>query len=253
MEADAKKRFQVIVAILVAAICLRTAWIFYQRHQGNKPEQKQESYSSNMDDYVMPPKVHPYDVNSAKKELVGKTIWIRAGNQVPYYSFNPSTHEADLKKQAGLMPPLQPLQVKDVVLQRMPKSLGEGQVAVVQKQILLVYQSAGKQGTFAAPAGTVVGDDFNFDGNDAFFFADPHELYKHWPPDVWSAIDQHQAKPGMNETQVSFALGTAGSLGSGDYGNRSIEYSNNGNPVKVTFQNNKAVSVEPEPATPSSR
>jgi hypothetical protein len=105
---------------------------------------------------------------------------------------------------------------------------------------------AGEQGTFAAPVGSAVGDNYNFTANEIFFFVDPHELYKHWPPDVWSAIDQHQAKPGMNEIQVSLALGTAGSVGVGDYGNRTNEYSNNGNPVKVTFEKNRAVSVDPE-------
>jgi hypothetical protein len=248
MEAETRKRFQIIAGIIVVLICLRTAYIFYERYQGAKPQQKQETYSSNQDDYVMPPKVHPYDLNSARKELTGKTVWVRAGNQVPFYAFNAHTHEADLKHQKGLLPPLQKLQVKDVVLQRVPASLSAGQVAVVQKQILAVLEQPETKDTVAAPIGTAIGDDFNFNANDVFFFADPHELYKHWPADVWSAIDQHEAKSGMNEVQVGFALGTAGSIGSGDYGNRSIEYSNNGNPVKVTFENNKATSVQPERA-----
>ncbi|HEX5435240.1 MAG TPA: hypothetical protein VFY05_13465 [Candidatus Angelobacter sp.] len=50
----------------------------------------------------------------------------------------------------------------------------------------------------------------------------------------------------MNELQAGFALGTSANVSSGDYGNRSIEYTNNGNPVKVTFENNRATSVEPE-------
>ena len=81
--------------------------------------------------------------------------------------------------------------------------------------------------------------------NDLFFFADPHELYKHWPPETWQAIDNHQAKPGMNEIQVSMALGTS-ATGSGEYGNRTLEFTNNGHPVTVTFENNRAVSVTAE-------
>jgi len=84
------------------------------------------------------------------------------------------------------------------------------------------------------------------DGSASFFFADPHELYKHWPPDIWQAIDNHQAKQGMNEIQVSMALGTV-ATGSGDYGNRTLQFDNNGHPVTVTFANNKATSITEQP------
>ena len=50
----------------------------------------------------------------------------------------------------------------------------------------------------------------------------------------------------MSELQVSFALGTSANAGVGDYGNRSMEYTNNGKPVKITFVKNKAVSVVAE-------
>lgn len=245
MDEDWRKRIRIILIIGIVLVAVRTAYIFYQRRQP-LPQQKQETYSTNLDDYVTPPKVFPYDLKSAKKELDGKTVWVRAGNAVPFYHYNPASHEASLGHQAGFLPPLEKLQIKDVILQKMPSSLKEGQVAVVQKQVLAVVDRPGEKGSVAAPIGTDVSDDFNFTANDVFFFADPHQLYKHWPPDIWNAIDQHQAKVGMNELQAGFALGTSANVSSGDYGNRSIEYTNNGNPVKVTFENNRATSVEPE-------
>lgn len=229
---------------MVVLAALRTAYVFYERRQP-LPAEKKETYSTNLDDYVTLPKVYPFDLNSAKKELVGKTVWVRAGNVIPYYRYDKTAHAADLGHRAGLLPPLEKLQIVDVILQKTPTSLAAGQVAVVQKQFLAVLAKAGEQGSSAAPIGTAIGDDFRFTANDVFFFADPHELYKHWPPEVWKAIDQRQAKPGMSELQAGFALGTAGSVSTGDYGNRSIEYSNNGNSVKVTFEKNRAVSVEP--------
>jgi len=244
MEADFRKRLQIILIVAILLIAARTAYIFYQRRQP-LPQKKAETYSTNLDDYVTYPKVYPFDLKSANKEMDGKTVWVRTGNAVPYYRYSAGSHTAELGHQAGLLPPLEKLQIKDVILQKTPRSLSEGQVAVVQKQFLAVLDMPGEKGTFAVPVGTSVGDDNNFSANDVFFFADPHELYKHWPADVWAAIDQHQAKPGMNELQASFALGTAGTVSSGDYGNRSMEYSNNGNPVKVTFEKNRAVSVEP--------
>jgi hypothetical protein len=247
MEPESKKRFQYITLVLIVLLGIRLGFILYQRHQAAKPaEKKAPAYSSNMDDYVMPPKIHPYDLKSAAKELVGKTIWVRAGNSVHYYPFSNATHTADLKHEKALLPPLAKLQVKDVVLQRAPSgTLAEGQVAVVQKQILAAFQMAGDSATYAVTIGTNTGDDFEFNVNDLFFFADPHELYKHWPPETWQAIDNHQAKEGMNEIQVSMALGTV-ATGSGEYGNRTLDFDNNGHPVKVTFEKNRAVSVTPE-------
>lgn len=243
METDWRKRLQILLIVVAILAGLRTAYIFYQRQQP-LPTEKKEAYSSNLDDYVTFPKVYPFDLKSAKKELDGKTVWVRAGNVVPYYRYNKASQTADLSHRGGLLPPLERLHVDDVILQKIPTSLSAGQIAVVQRQFLAVFDTPGQQGSFAAPIGTAVGDDFKFTANDVFFFADPHELYKHWPSDVWQAINQHQAKPGMSELQVGFALGTGGSISTGDYGNRSIEYSNNGTPVKVTFDKNRAVSVE---------
>jgi hypothetical protein len=243
MESDWRKRLQIILLIAIVLTVARTAYIFYERRQP-LPTEKKETYSSNLDDYVTLPKVYPFDVKSAKKELDGKTVWVRAGNVVPYYHYNTASHTADLKRRAGLLPPLEKLQIKDVMQQKMPAELMEGQFSVVQHQILAVADD--EQGTVAVPIGTAIGDDFKFTANDIFFFADPHELYKHWPADVWAAIDQHQAKAGMNELQAGFALGTSANVSNGDYGNRTIEYTNNGSPVKVTFEKNRAVSVEAE-------
>ena len=100
------------------------------------------------------------------------------------------------------------LQVKDVVLAREPATLKPDEVAVVQKKIMAVFEKADEPGTFAAAIGSNTGDDYTFTVNDIFFFEDPHELYKHWPADTWSAIDQHQAKQGMSELQAALCAGS---------------------------------------------
>jgi hypothetical protein len=251
MEAEGKKRFQVITGVLLVLLFIRLGFILYQRHEANKPANKTVSYSSNMDDYVIPPKIHPYDLKTATKEMVGKTLWVQAGNSVHYYPFSAATHTADLKHEKGLLSPLAKLQIKEIVAQKGSAGpLAEGQVAVVQKQALAVFQMGEEPGTYAVPIGSGTGDEFEFTVNDLFFFADPHELYKHWPPETWQAIDSHQAKQGMNEIQVAMALGTA-ATGSGDYGNRTLEFENNGHPVSVTFVKNKATAVKEEQAPPA--
>lgn len=243
MEADWRKKLQITVIILVALAALRTGYLFYERSHPTQPAKSQPAYSSNLDDYVTPPRIQPYDLNSARKELVGKTVWVKAGNQIPYYPYSGVRHLADLKRQAGLLAPLEKLQVEEVISQRAPASLVSGQVAVVQKKIMAVFKRSDQAGAYAAEIGMNLGDDFTFTVNDLFFLADPHELYKHWPPEVWQSIDQHQVREGMSELQASFALGTSANAEPGDYGNRTMEYTNNGSPVKVTFEKNRVVKV----------
>jgi hypothetical protein len=81
------------------------------------------------------------------------------------------------------------------------------------------------------------------------FIQDPHELYNHWPSDVWSAIDQHQVKPGMSELQADFAVGIGiPESSSGESGNRTLNYPNGGNPLSVTYRDDKATLIKPAPA-----
>lgn len=243
MEADWRKKLQVTVIVLVVLAGLRTAYIFYERAETPQPAKSETAYPLNLDDYVTPPRIQPYDLKSARKALAGKTVWVKAGNQIPYYPYSSTSHQASLTHKAGVLPPLEKLQVENVISQRAPAAPAAGRVVVVRRQVLAVFKRSDKPGSYAAAIGTNIGDDFTFTVNDQFFLADPHELYKHWPPDVWKAIDQHQAREGMSELQVSFALGTSAISGPGDYGNRTMEYTNGGNPVRITFEKDKAVKV----------
>lgn len=147
MEADSRKRLQIVLIVAFVLIAARTAYIFYQRHQP-LPQKKAPTYSTNLDDYVTYPKVYPFDLKSANKEMDGKTMWVRTGNAVPYYRYNAASHTAELSRQAGLLPPLEKLQIKDVILQKTPRSLSAGQVAVVQKQFLAVFDRTGRERNF---------------------------------------------------------------------------------------------------------
>jgi hypothetical protein len=250
MEPAWKNRLQVIVIILVALAVLRAVYFAFKKdHNGraipeaSKAAENNPIYGTRLDDYVTPPKIFPYDVNSARKELAGKTVWVREGNQVPYFAYDRATRQAGLKQKVGLLPPIEKLQVEDVVLQRAAGSPLPGQIAIVQNQIMVVFKRPGQSGTYAFAIGTNIGNDFTFTANNLLFLADPHELYRHWPPDVWKAIDLHEAREGMNELQVTFALGMPGAAGPGDYGNRTLEYKMNGHVVKVRFQKNRAVKI----------
>jgi hypothetical protein len=245
MDADLKKRVGITLLLFVVAGGAEIGYLKWSRRDTSTPAKKEPTYSTNQDDYVTTHKIVPYNVESAKKEMVGKPAWVKTGTEEPYYRYDATTHSVNFGHKVGVLPTLAKLQVKDVILQRQPVALKPGEVAVVHKQIMAVFEKDGEPGLYAASIGTNTGDDFTFTANDLLFFDDPHELYKHWPPEIWSAIDKHEAKEGMSELQASFALGGAGGSDSDKVGNRTIEFTNGGKPVTVTFEKNKAVKIAP--------
>ncbi|HEY6307023.1 MAG TPA: hypothetical protein VI488_11270 [Candidatus Angelobacter sp.] len=243
MDADWRKRFLLIMIVVLGLVTARTAYLFYERSRPGAPLPTPPTVPLTDDDYVTPHRIVPYDLKSAVKELAGKTVWVRNGNSVPYYRYHPQTRSVEFAPKAGLLPPLDKLQVTDVIPQRAPVSLAPGQVAVVRKQVMAIFEESGRPGLCAVSIGTNMGDDFTFNVNEIFYYEDPHDLYKHWPPDVWHAIDQHQVQKGMNELQVSFALGSMVGASPGDYGNRWAQYRNDGELVTVTFEKNRVVEI----------
>jgi hypothetical protein len=158
------------------------------------------------------------------------------GYAYSYYVYDSATRHADLSREAGKLLPIQRLEIKDVGTGVAPKSQGE-------RQVLAVFEQEGKH--YATPIGTESGGDYKFYSDDMLFIEDPHQLYKHWPADVWQAIDQHQVKPGMSELEASFAVGI-GLLESGsDEIDRTLDYPNGGKPLVISYHDGKAVDVRP--------
>lgn len=238
MEGDWRKRIQIFLVVFIVLALARVGMIFYER--SHEPEVKKpeptssSSYKITLDDYVTPRKLFPYDLKSAR-EVVGKTVWVRSGNQLAYYAWSPVTRSVNVARQVGLLAPLEKLLAKDVVEQNVRG----------QRQVMVVFAKEGSPAEFAVAVGKVSGGSYDFFINDVFFYEDPHQLYNHWPADVWNAIDHHEAKLGMNERQASFALGTNIRVSAGDYGNRSVQYINGDKSTMVSFSDNKATSVEP--------
>jgi hypothetical protein len=110
------------------------------------------------------------------------------------------------------------------------------------QQVMARFELDGKP--FAVQIGTKQGQEYKFYVNDMFLIEDPHELYKHWPADVWQAIDRHEAVKGMNQLQAAFALGRVTAQGPGEYGSQTLTYPNGGKPVMITFRNDKAVEIK---------
>ena len=243
------RKIQIIFVVFLVLVGIRLFFIYRERHEPVATPTVAPTSAMNADDYVVPAQTHAYDLKSTKEALDGKTVWVKSGNQLYYYPV--AGGRVDFNHPAGLLPPIDKLEITSVIQATAPNTKGEEiapGVRIHEEQVMAVFhrdQDDKDRKIYAAPIGASRGGDYRLYINDSFYLDDPRQLYKHWSADVWKAIDQHQAKTGMNELQVSFALGVGVAEGSsGDYGNRTLTYDNGGHPVKVTFEHNRATLLQ---------
>ena len=180
---------------------------------------------------MVPKKLYPYDLKSAK-QLTQQPVWVKEGYRFTYYPYDRASHRTDFSHEAGLLLPIQKLEIKDVVTDT---------TSAHQRQVMAVFEQEGK--TYAVPIGSQSGDIYQIYSDEMFFVQDPRELYKHWPADVWESIEQHQIKPGMNEFQAYFAIGMGVPDRSSDPAVKTVHYPNGGKPVTITFRDGKAAEI----------
>ena len=235
IDPEFQKKLQVFLAIAIVLAGGRAAYIVYERHEAMKEDAKpKQEMTLKADYYVTPKTVHAYDLKSAR-QFTEQPVWVKYGYQLTYYPYDSKRHKTDFGHEAGVLLPLQKLAIQDVVTDVAPQAPGN-------KQVLACFSLDGKN--YAVPIGAQKGGDFKLRANDIFFIEDPHDLYKHWPADVWKKIDVHEVQAGMSELQASFAIGSGIPEGSGDYGSRTLHYANGGKPLVITFQNDKAVEIK---------
>jgi hypothetical protein len=227
-----KQKIQIALGLLLLVVTIRTGYIFYQRHEANKPPAPQQEVALPADYYVVPRRLRAYDLKSAR-HLMDQPVWVKQGYQITYYPYKAATHRVDFSHEAGLLLPIEKLQITDVVMDAPPKG---------QKQVMAVFANDDKM--YAFPVGVQQDGEYQIFADNIVFIQDPRELYKHWPADVWTAINQHEVKPGMNELQADFAVG----MGVPDSGEnpKTVHYANGGKPVIVVYQDGKAVEIKPD-------
>ena len=235
IDPEFRKKLQVFLAIAIVLAGGRAAYIVYERREAMKEDAKpRQEMALKADYYVTPKTVHAYDLKSAR-QFTEQPVWVKYGYQLTYYLYDSKRHKTDFGHEAGTLLPLQKLAIQDVATDVAPQAPGN-------KQVLACFSLDGKN--YAVPIGAQKGGDFKLRANDIFFIEDPHDLYKHWPADVWKKIDAHEVQAGMSELQASFAIGSGIPEGSGDYGSRTVHYANGGKPLVITFQNDKAVEIK---------
>jgi hypothetical protein len=233
---EAKQKVQLFLAAAILIAAFRSGYILYERHIEKLEETKRQSAPPlNADYYVIPKKLYPYDLKSAR-QLTQQPVWVKEGYRYTYYPYDRVSHHSDFGHEAGTLLPLQKLQIKDVVTDLSP-SIPD------QRQVMAVFEQEGK--SYAFPIGAVKGNDYHIFSDEMLFIQDPHELYKHWPADVWASVDKHEVKPGMNELQADFAIGMGTPDRQSDEAVKTVHYPNGGNPLTVTYRDGKAAEIRP--------
>lgn len=238
MSPEAKQKLQLALLLAMVVAGVRAGYILYQRHEDRMADEKRKQAAnvgySNPDYYVNPKKLHPFDVKSAK-QLTQQPVWVKEGYRYTYYPYDVASKRVDFGREAGLLLPIEKLEIKDVLTAKPP---GTGQ----RLQVMATFQKEGK--TYAVPIGFEADEQYKIYSDEMFFVEDPRDLYKHWPVDVWQAVEQHQVKPGMNEMQADFAIG----MGIPDAGSSSdektVRYPNGGKPLVIVYHDGKAAEIK---------
>jgi hypothetical protein len=236
MTPESKKKIQIALAIAIAVSGLRAGYIVYQRHEEVKQETaKAAPVALKADYYVTPKKLRAYDLKSAK-QLTEQAVWVKEGYRYTYYAYDPAKKKSNFSEGSGTLLPLEKLNIKDVVLDASPGSPD-------QRQLMAVFERDSK--SFAFPIGSTKAGEFQIYSDEMLFIQDPHDLYEHWPADIWKSIDSHEVKPGMNELQADFAIGVGMPEHGGGSSTRTLHYPNGGKPLVIVFQDGKATQITP--------
>src|SRR5579863_1321536 len=131
MNEEAKKKIQLALALALVVAGLRAGYILYERHEEfvaaqQKLKAKDAGYA-NADYYVTPKKLYPYDLKSAKM-LTEQPVWVKEGYRYTYYPYDATAKKTDFKREAGLLLPIERLEIKDVESEIGPGAGGRRQV-----------------------------------------------------------------------------------------------------------------------------
>lgn len=232
----------------ILAIGVRVGLIYKANHEPVAvPKDPYADRKVDPDDLVFLKKERP-DSLKDEKALIGRTLWVSAGGQMDYY-VDKGNH-VDYAHPVGVLLGAQQLLVKGAFEEKAPSSgPAVARIPAGEKHVLLAFTMPGSSdpnALYASPVGNYDNGNYSLLNDQIFFYEDPHVLYKHWGPEMWSHIDKHEAVLGMNENQAMMSLGEVIKPDSDNTGDRDVTYDNNGKPLMIQFVKNKAVKITPE-------
>ena len=237
--------------VFVLAVAVRVGLIYRANHEDTAPAAPVAAGSgykmSDDDATVLTLKKKYQDSMKDAKALIGSTLWVSAGGQMDYYK--DSGNHVDYAHPVGTLPGATKLEVKGVFEQVPPKTGRPiARIAAGQRHVLLAFtepKSDDPKQLYAVPVGNFDNGAYTFLIDEIFFYDDPHVLYKHWGPDMWTHIDKHEPALGMSEHQAMMALGQVIVPHGDKPGERSVTFDNDGHPVTIRFEDGKATKITP--------
>jgi hypothetical protein len=242
---DTGKKVALFGTLAVLAVAgVRIGMIYHER---NSPMvvREQLHYTVSDDDLVFLRQMHP-STPADLKPLVGTTVWLAAGGQMDYYPF--AANRADYAKPVGTLFGAEPILISKVFEQVAPAAT-PSRIPLGNRQVLVAFtrpRSAAPSRQYAVPVGYHDHEGYTFFTDQIFFYDDPHDLYKHWGPEAWRAIDEHRVIAGMSGRQAQLALGQVLDSHNGDFNNGTFVFHNAGHPVEVTFVHDKVTAFHEE-------
>src|SRR5712692_5734336 len=101
---ELKQRIQIVLMAVLALAAIRAGYILYERHVSKIDAAKNQPPPLNPDYYVIPKKLYPYDLKSAR-QLAQQPVWVKEGYRYTYYPYDPVRRRTDFSHQAGLLLP----------------------------------------------------------------------------------------------------------------------------------------------------
>jgi hypothetical protein len=228
------KFLQILLLVAMVAAAVRLAFVVRQRLRPAATKTKAKAPPLHREAYVVPRKLHAYDLASAR-QLTQQPVWVQEGYRYVYYAYDPAHRRADFYRDVGLLGPIEELHIKDVAAQPTPRQTNHHQIVAIFEK---------NRHSYAVPIGTESGGSFQIYADEMFFYEDPRQLYNFWPAEIWEAIGKHQMQPGMNEIQADFAVGMGVPQPAGtDPDEKVVKYANGGHQLTVTYRRGRAVKV----------
>jgi hypothetical protein len=229
-----------LITLVIGGIYLFSVW--RRRQNPGVTPRNNVRQTLSMDDLVVMREFFPTTFEATQR-LEGTTVWMKNGYTMPYFPY--TNGHVLFAKRVGVIPAAQRMDVKKIVKAAVPASL-EDNMEHGSRQAFAVFALPGGAALYAVPIGYMQGSQEAYYCDLIFYYDDPHTIYDHWPKDVWAAVDAHQVKPGMSEVETRMAIGRNLQLGSGEKGDRTVTYDQDGKHWTVTYVKDSATVIKSE-------
>jgi hypothetical protein len=239
------KTWQKILIPTLISLAIGGGYLFYVFKQRQNPgviPQSDASQTLSKDDLAVVRAFFPAHYEDLQR-LEGTRVWMKNGYTMPYYPYEKG--EVEFSKPVGLIPPVQPMDVKKIIKAAVPAKVDDS-LEHGSRQVFAVFALPGQEGTFATPIGAMQGEQEAYFADLLFYYDDPHTIYDHWPKDVWEAVDAHQVKPGMSELETRMAIGQKMHPDGDKEGDRTVTFDQDGKKWTVTYEKNRAAVIKNE-------